>query len=190
MTEAPRHQRASGLPRLIYALSFRLAAVEKVAAALLIAAVALLILLNVFTRYVGYALYWVDELAIYAMVWSALVAGSLSVHLRSLVSVTLVLDMLRGTPRRVINRVNDLLMFGFGVFFIWLCWIWFSPIQFYQAGFDPGEFAMSTGQFIYGEPTNTLGIKKVWLWLIMPVFAVTFTVHALANVLETLGARK
>src|SRR5690554_2870046 len=139
MTDAPRHQRTSGVPRLIYALSHRLAAVEKLAAALLIAAVALLILLNVFTRYIGYALYWVDELAIYAMVWSALVAGSLSVHLRTLVSVTLVLDLIKGKARWVLTLVNDLLMLGFGAFLIWLCWIWFSPLQFYQAGFDPGE---------------------------------------------------
>ncbi|MEX0729637.1 MAG: TRAP transporter small permease subunit [Aquisalimonadaceae bacterium] len=186
MSEDSRVKSSSPLPSFIFRISAAVAAVEKVVASLLIAAVAVLILLNVFTRYAGYALYWVDELAIYTMVWAALVAGSLSVRRRMLISVTLVIDVVGRRVQRAMLAANDVIMLVFSCFLIWLCWIWFNPWLFAQAGFDVGTFVMETGNFIYGEPTNTLGIRKVWLWLIMPVFAFTVTIHSLANTIETI----
>ena len=42
--------------------------------------VTLLILLNIVARYFGAALYWVDELAIYAMVWMTFLGASAALH--------------------------------------------------------------------------------------------------------------
>ena len=52
------------------------ARIEITLAALLAAGVTLLILLNVVTRNIGAALFWVDELAIYAMVWMTFLGAS------------------------------------------------------------------------------------------------------------------
>ena len=49
-------------------------------AALMAVGVTLLILLNIVTRYFGAALYWVDELAIYAMVWMTFLEASAALH--------------------------------------------------------------------------------------------------------------
>ncbi len=159
---------------------------ERAAACILIAAVAMLTLLNVFTRYSGYALYWVDEAAIYSMVWATLVATSLSVRQRVLITISLLIDAVGKRVRRVMVIANDLLMLVFGLFMIWLCWRWFDPLALIRADFDVDEFVMATGNFIYGEPTNTLGIRKFWVWLILPVFAVTITIHGVANALASL----
>ncbi|WP_440996427.1 TRAP transporter small permease [Arhodomonas sp. SL1] len=174
--------------RLITAASETLAAVEKPAAGALVASIALLILLNVFTRYAGLALYWVDEAAIYAMVWATLIAGSLCVRRRKLVSMTLLHDTVPAGVRHVLLVINDLIVLVFAVFLLWLCWRWFAPLEMLRAGFDVNTFLVSTGNFIYGEPTNTLGIRKFWVWLIMPIFALTTTVHGLANLIETAGS--
>ena len=54
---------------MLYRLSAGLARVELWCAAFLAVCITVLILLNVVTRTAGNALFWVDELAIYAMVW-------------------------------------------------------------------------------------------------------------------------
>ncbi|HEY0834696.1 MAG TPA: TRAP transporter small permease subunit [Azospirillum sp.] len=179
--------RPAPVRRALFRASAAVARVERVAACALIAAVAGLILLNVFTRAFNVALYWVDEAAIYAMVWATLVAASLTLRKRGLIAVTLLLDAAGPRVRRAMTVLNDAIILAFSGYLIWLCWIWFAPLEFARAGFDVGAFVVATGNFLYGEPTLTIGIPKVWVWLIMPVFAVTLTVHALANLAESLA---
>jgi len=179
----------SSAPRPTTALgraSDAVARVEMRVAGLLVGAVSALILLNVVTRYFNYALYWVDEAAITAMVWATLVAASFLVRERRLISVTIVYDTLSPPLRQAFSIAIDVIVLGFGLFLIWLCWIWFDPVALIGADFKISDFVMQTGNFIYGEPTTTMGIKKVWLWLIMPVFALTITLHAAANLLDSL----
>ena len=52
------------------------ARLELTLAAFLAVSITLLILLNVVTRSMGAALYWVDELAIYAMAWMTFLGAS------------------------------------------------------------------------------------------------------------------
>ena len=37
--------------------------------------------------------------------------------------------------------------------------------------------------FIYAEPTTTLGIPKYWVWMVMWAFALGATLHSVANLL-------
>jgi TRAP-type C4-dicarboxylate transport system permease small subunit len=183
---------AAGRPGIVARagrLSAAVAAFERAFAALLIAGVALLILLNVVTRYSGYALYWVDEAAIYVMVWATMVAASLLVRRRGLVAVTILFEFVPPQLRRLMLIVIDIIVLAFGLFLIWLSWIWFAPLEFARAGFEHQVFARNTGNFIYAEPTLTLGIRKIWVWLVMPLFAITVTIHGLANLLDTLTGR-
>lgn len=155
----------------------------------LVAALVGLILLNVVTWAADIAVYWVDELAIYTMIWLVFIGASHTSRLRRHVRVTLVLGALRGRPRRWLEIGTDLLLWAFCVFLIWLAWIWYDPLGVGAAGFDRRAFSAATFNFIYDEPTLTIGIRKFWIWLVMPWLAVTASLHASANVADTLSGR-
>jgi TRAP-type C4-dicarboxylate transport system permease small subunit len=157
---------------------------EKLAAIVLAALLLLLILLNIVTRELESALFWVDELAVYTMIWMALIGASAMVRLRSGVAVTIVTDLLPASLRRVVARVVDALLLAFAVALVALSWQWYDPVALVLSGFDFTRFAESTLKFIYSEPTNTIGIPKFWVWLVVPLMSVNMTVHALANLVE------
>jgi TRAP-type C4-dicarboxylate transport system permease small subunit len=158
--------------------------VEKGLITLLAAVLVLLILLNIVTRAAGAAIFWVDELAIYTMIWMAFIGASALLRMRMGVAVTLVTDLLPRNLRRAVARLVDAILLLFAVVLLILCWQWYDPIALVQSGFDPDVFARNTFKFIYTEPTNTIGIHKFWVWLAVPIMAATMTVHAVANLLE------
>ncbi|MFC2992430.1 TRAP transporter small permease [Halomonas tibetensis] len=162
-------------------LSDCLARLEEIAAAALAAAVTLLILVNVAFRAAGSPLYWISELAIYAMIWMTfLIAGAVLKRRRG-IAVTLVADALPGFGRRLLMALVDLAVLVFAVLLLWLCWRWYQPLELARLGFDFGAFQRETFNFIYAENTSTLGIKKFWVWLILPWFALSLTFHGLVN---------
>ena len=171
-------------------LSDHLARLERVLLIGLVAALVGLILLNVVTRTADIAVYWVDELAIYTMIWLVFVGASHSLHLRRHVRVTLVLAVLRGRLRRWVDIGTDLLVWAFCLFLIWLAWTWYDPVGVGAAGFDRRTFSAATFNFIYDEPTLTIGIRKFWVWLVMPWLAVSASLHASANLADTLAGRE
>ncbi|MEM1364479.1 MAG: TRAP transporter small permease subunit [Pseudomonadota bacterium] len=151
------------------------------AAALLAFAVTCLILLNVVTRTLGMALFWVDELAIYAMVWMTFLGASAAIHFGHSISITILTD---GLPRRlakIAQRCVDIIVLMFCAAMVWFCWVWFLPLEIFRAGFDAEMFQGETFNFIYAEPTTTLGIRKWWVWLVMWLFSIGATLHAIAN---------
>ncbi|UWR23044.1 TRAP transporter small permease [Sulfitobacter sp. S190] len=162
-------------------LSRRWARVEIFCAAGFAVAITLLILLNVVTRAFNASIYWVDEAAIYAMVWMAFLAASAAVHERSSVSVTLIRDMLGPTAHRWLGTLIDLTVVVFAFALLYFLWRWLAPLELLRAGFDLETFQSQTFNFIYAEPTTTLGVRKIWIWLIMPIFAFGVTLHAVAN---------
>lgn len=168
-------------------LSDRLARLEKALLIALVAVLVGLILLNVVTRAADVAVYWVDELAIYAMIWLVFVGASHTVRLRRHVQVTLVLMFLSERTRRHLEHGIDLLVWGFCLFCVWLAWIWYDPLALAAAGFDRDVFSSGTFNYIYHEPTLTIGIRKFWVWLVMPWFALTASVHSGANVADGMG---
>jgi TRAP-type C4-dicarboxylate transport system permease small subunit len=157
---------------------------EKPALIGLTALLLLLILLNIVTRTAGAALFWVDELAVYVLIWIAMIGASVMVRTRSGVAVTLLTDQLPPPVRRLALRLVDAITLLLAVVLLVLCWIWYDPVALLHSGFDFDQFALDTFKFIYSEPTNTIGIRKFWVWLIVPLMAVTMTIHALANLFE------
>lgn len=147
-------------------------------------ALVVLILLNVVTRAAGAALFWVDELAVYTMIWMALIGASAMVRMRTGVAVTLVTDLLPEAFRRVVHRTVDAVLLGLALALLVLCWQWYDPVALFESGFDLDVFAQNTFKFIYAEPTSTIGIPKFWVWLAVPLIALAMTIHALANLLE------
>ena len=169
---------------MIGRISARWAQVELTLAAALAVSITGLILLNVITRSIGAALFWVDELAIYAMAWMTFLGASAALHFGHAVAVTILTDALPSPIQRIAARAVDLIVLAFAMFMLWFCWRWFAPLDLFLHGFDTRAFQGATFNFIYAEPTTTLGIRKFWVWLVMWAFALGATLHSLANLLE------
>jgi len=169
---------------MIGRISARWADIELTIAGLLAASITGLILLNVLTRSLGTALFWVDELAIYAMAWMTFLGASAALHYGQAVAVTIVTDLFSRRYQFLATKLVDLIIFVFALLMIWFCWIWYSPIELAQNNFDIEAFQEATFNFIYAEPTTTLGIKKFWIWLAMWVFSLGAALHSTANLLN------
>ncbi|MGJ7459741.1 TRAP transporter small permease [Halomonas sp. MA07-2] len=167
-------------------LSDRLARLEEIAAAALAASVTLLILVNVAFRAAGSPLYWISELAIFAMIWMTFLIAGAVLKRRQGIAVTLVADALPGFAHRLLMVLVDLAVLVFAVLLLWLCWRWYQPLELARLGFDVRAFQGETFNFIYAENTSTLGIPKFWVWLIVPWFALSLTFHAVVNLDEAL----
>jgi TRAP-type C4-dicarboxylate transport system permease small subunit len=165
-------------------------AIEKRLAIVLVAVLLSLILLNIVTRELQAALFWVDELAIYTMIWMAFVGASAMVRMRTGVAVTIVVDLMPPRLGRAFARLVDAIILVFAIALLVLTWIWYDPIALARSGFDVERFAESTFKFIYSEPTSTIGIPKFWVWLAVPVMALGMTIHSLANLVEGFGAHQ
>lgn len=168
-------------------LSNLILSLEKAVVTLLAGILLLLILVNIATRAAGAALFWIDELAIFTMIWMALIAASAMVRMRVGVSVTLVTDLLPPRLKLAVSRVVDALMLVFALALLIVCWIWYDPLALARSGFDFDRFAQETFKFIYSQPTNTIGIRKFWIWLVVPLMSVDMTIHALANLIDGPG---
>lgn len=160
------------------------ARVEMAASALLAVAVTLLILLNVVTRSMNNALFWVDEAAIYAMVWMTFLGASAAIATRQQVAITVLTDALPIRAGRVAAKLVDLLIFIFACAMLYFCWRWYLPLTIIGAGLDTLAFQGATFNFIYAEPTSTIGIQKWIIWLVMPLFSCGVVLHALAHLLN------
>lgn len=130
-------------------------------------------------------IYWVDELAIFSMVWMTFLATAVVVKRRQTLSVTLIQDVLPVTPKKWLILFSDLMVILFAALLLYFCLLWFQPITLIQSGFDVSVFQMDTFNFIYSESTNTLGVKKFWVWLIMPWVALSLILHASINLWDS-----
>lgn len=170
------------------ALSEGISRVECWLAAMLAGILSLLILLNVMTRALGMAIYWVDELAIYAMVWMTFLATSVVIKRRQTLSVTLLKDVLPLMPSQLLTLFSDVMVLLFACLLIYFSVLWFDPVNLFRSGFDLNAFQMETFNFIYAESTNTLALKKYWIWLLMPWIAFSLTFHGLMNLCDSVVA--
>ena len=169
---------------MLYRISAVWARVELYAAAFLALCVTLLILLNVLTRNIGQALFWVDELAIYSMIWMTFLGASASLHYRNSIAVTLLSEAVTPRVKRIIIKTVDMIVLSFALALLGICWRWYLPWDIAKAGFDVLAFQGNTFNFIYAEPTLTLGLPKYLFWLAMWLFAIGATLHSVMHVLN------
>jgi TRAP-type C4-dicarboxylate transport system permease small subunit len=146
-----------------------------------------LVLLNVTTRYLGRSIYWVDESAVFSVVWLTFIGASAMTRLRLDFAVQMLTEKLSAANRRRAQIVSTISVTLFGLLLCWMCWLWLDPVGIAAAGFDAREFAARSFNFIYTERTQTLNWPTWILYLIMPLFAVSITIHGLANLVEDLG---
>lgn len=168
-------------------LSEGLLTVERGAVACLMTGLSGAILLNVITRFMGMPIYWIDELAVYCMVWLTFVGASTMTRLRLDFSVTMMTERLSPKGVAAMRVVSTLIVMAFAIALAAMCWIWFDPVGIAGAGFDGRAYAGQSFNFVYTEQTQTLNWPTWVLYLILPVFAVSMIIHAIANLLEDTG---
>lgn len=175
------------LPRALRRLSAALVWIDRIFLMALVAAIGLLVLMNVGTRAFGVTIAWADELAVQAMILAGFVGASLMLRGRADPAVTLLYEVLPRGGIFVLRVSVSTIAFGFGLALIWMCWVWFDLPGLTAAGFDVSTFEGMTFNFLYTEITPVMEVRAVWFFLIMPWFALTLTVHALTNLAEDAG---
>ena len=174
--------------RWAMALSTAVLRTERAALTVLMGLLVLLILLNVVTRYSGTPIYWVDEAAVFTMVWLTFVGASVMTRLRMDFAVGLVSDHLPPGGAKVLKVIATVGVLVFALALVWMCWVWMDPRGIAAAGFNAKDYAEASFNFIYTERTQTLEWPTWVLQLILPISSLTLTVHAFANLLEELEA--
>ena len=169
------------------ALSNGLLFVELRVAAALLLGLALVILTNVVTRYAGIPIYWIDELAVFVMVWLAFIGTSAMSRLKLDFAVTFLADTAPKQFAPFIRSGATVMVILFGVGLGIMCWIWADPIGIASAGFDARAYAGVSFNFLYTEYTQTLQWPRWAVMLVIPIFSVCLVVHGLANLLEEAG---
>ena len=173
--------------RWVLALSTQVLRTERLLLTALMSLLVVLILLNVVTRYSGMPIYWIDEAAVYTVVWLTFVGASVMTRLRMDFAVGLLTDQFGPRSARVAKVIATSGVLLFGVAMLLMCWVWMDPVGIARYGFDAKEFAAESFNFLYTERTQTLNWPTWVLQLILPIFSATFSVHALANLLEDLS---
>ena len=180
-------RRSMAVPEAIVAVSGGLLRVEHRAIQALMFLLSALILLNVVTRYTGYPIYWIDESAVYSVVWLTFIGASAMTRMRLDFAVTMLTERFSERGAASFRAIATLGVILFGIALGVMCWLWLDPVGIAQAGFDAKEFAAGSFNFIYTERTQTLNWPTWVIYLIMPIFALSMTLHALANLFEDLG---
>ena len=175
------------LVRSVMATSSFVLRIEKHALTALMLLLITLVLINVTTRYARIPLYWIDEASIYAVVWLTFVGASLMTRLRLDFSVGLLTDRLGPRGVRIARAAGTAGVLVFGLSMLAMCWLWMDPVGLARYGFDVQEYAAETFNFLYTERSQTLEWPIWALKLVLPIFALTMTLHASANLLEDMG---
>jgi TRAP-type C4-dicarboxylate transport system permease small subunit len=178
---------AVGLSHVVMAASRGLLAFERLAIMGLMYLLTALILVNVVTRYAQFPIYWIDESAVYSVVWLTFIGASAMTRLRLDFAVTMMTERLSAKNQKRFKLIATGMVIVFAVGLMITCVLWMDPVGIASAGFDAKKFAGATFNFLYTERTQTLNWPTWVLYLILPIFAVSMTIHGTANLLEDIG---
>jgi TRAP-type C4-dicarboxylate transport system permease small subunit len=177
----------AGLSRWVLDISDDVLRCERYLLTGLMGLLMVLVLLNVVTRYTGFPLYWVDEASVYCVVWLTFIGASAMTRLRLDFAVTLLTDKLGAKAARIAKAAASGGVLVLGLALLAMCWIYMDPVGIARFNFDAKEFAAESFNFLYTERTQTLNWPVWAIQLILPIFSVTLSVHALSNLIEDLG---
>jgi TRAP-type C4-dicarboxylate transport system permease small subunit len=167
-------------------VSSAVASAERVAAGILLLSVFLIVMANVVGRASGTPLIWANELAIYGMAWVALIGASAGLARGDHIAITLLVDRLPLRLRKLLGRAVAVALLAILIVLAIVLWRWFDPLA-YVAASSPQDYAMTTFNFMHQEPTTTLGVRKLWFWLALPIFNATAILHISARLFGDAG---
>ncbi|MET0445085.1 MAG: TRAP transporter small permease, partial [Pseudorhodoplanes sp.] len=133
-----------------------------------------------------FPIYWIDESAVYSVVWLTFIGASAMTRLRLDFAVTMMTERLSASKQRLFKIIATGMVIVFGIGLMITCVLWMDPVGIIGAGLDAKKFAGQTFNFLYTERTQTLNWPTWVLYLTLPIFAVSMTIHGVANLLEDL----
>lgn len=155
------------------------ARVELRLAALLLAGMLVVMAAGAVMRTAGRPLIWGDELAVLLMAVSALFGLSSNIATGHHIAVDLLARRLGGVADLLIGCLLLAATAGFAV-----CLVrWFDPAGLLRLG-SVEVLARETMNFVYQEPTMTLGLRKAWFWAAFAPATLGAMLHALVLILR------
>lgn len=161
--------------------------IEIGAGACLVALILALMMANIIARGLGAPLIWTDELAVAAMVWLAFIGASVAIATKTHMVMGLLPESLSQRWATLVSLVNNLLVLLFLGAMAVIIWDWLDLPGLIKAG-SGLMLAQTSFNFIYTDPTLTLGLRKIWFWLILPISTLCGIFHCIACVVEDLRA--
>jgi TRAP-type C4-dicarboxylate transport system permease small subunit len=141
----------------------RLGAIVESVAAVLLAVVVVIVLVQVFGRYIlRVSLSWPEELARYVLVWLTLFGVAAAAATRSQIVVDTILELVSPRARRVLEGIGALAGLVAVALLVWTS----QPLLFGPAG---------------GSTSPATGIPSFWIYLAVPVGGVLLGLFALAD---------
>ena len=141
--------------------------------------------MNIVARY-SLPVYWIDELDVYCMVWLTFIGASAMTRLRLDFAVTMMTERLSARNQKIAKVVSDghgrPVRHGPDRHLLPLD----GPDRACPRRLRRTQLAAETFNFLYTERTQTLNWPTWVVYLTLPIFAVSMTVHGLANLLEDL----
>src|SRR5690606_15635845 len=123
-------------------------------------------------------LIWSDELAVQMMVWLAFIGASSAVATRRHMSMGLLPGALSARGRLMLTLASDVLVLAFLLTMGAIIWAWMDLPGLIGAGAIE-TYEAETFNFVWSDPTQTLGLRMMWFWLIMPASTLCAIIHAL-----------
>ena len=151
-------------------VSDKAAQLERVLCATLISVFTLVLLANVFSRYLfDSPLFFAEELALLLLVWMGYLAVSYSIYRSEQIGMGLIVDKLSAKSKRRVAIVVDLILIIISAILLWaaLQWLQSSSIAF--------------------ERAVTLNVPKWPFYLVIPLFWSLMLVHLLDHLLARLA---
>lgn len=168
-------------------LSRLLLRTEIFVAASLVAIIFATMVAGALARTAGRPLLWADELAVHLMVCLAFIGASMGVALRNHMAIGVLPDYLSVKGKNWLALIADGLVLVFLGVMLVLCWRWFDLPGLFAAG-SGKALAAQTFNFVHVDPTQTLGLRKVWFWSIVPLSTLTAMLHTLAQIGQDISA--
>src|SRR3954471_4839209 len=112
---------ALSAPRIVIMASSALLAFERLALMGLMYLLTALILVNVVTRYSHFPIYWIDESAVYCVVWLTFIGASAMTRLRLDFAVTMMTERLSARNQKIFKVMATGMVVLFGVALIATC---------------------------------------------------------------------
>lgn len=147
--------------------SRQLATVEQLLCNVLMVAFSVLLITNVFARYVlNSPLFFANELAVYILIWMAFLAISIAIHNDQHVRLTMLIAILPKAAQRVCYWLTELICLAIMVTVLWYAIAWLrSPSIHYDIAI-------------------TLDWPKWHFYLIVPLFCFTSIFHLVARLFD------
>lgn len=158
---------------LIGKLSDGVFQIEKFLVSIFVSLMFISLTMSVIFRYAfNHPLHWADETAIFSMIWTTFIGGSMGIKRQQAAAVTLITDKLKGAALKAMLMIAFLITFAFCLFILILAYQWISAPA------------------IWFQNSTSMNLPMFYPYLSVPVGFLFMTIHAFDLVLKTLTSKE